>query len=471
MISVPGIGSGLDINSIVQGIVSAEGNAKTLLLANKGADIEAEISAFGGLKSILSTSVAPPLSFLKTASNFESISLTSADTTVFTATASTGSVAPGVSGIKVVDLAEAHKLMTGDLPVFANEDAVVGTGVLTISVGASNFNVTIDSSNETMAGIRNAINNATDNTGVSATIINVDDGIGGIEAKLVLSSDNTGTANAITVTVDDDDLTDADNSGLSVFDSATQLTTLNAAVDAIIEVDGQTVTSSSNTIVDAIDGVTITALKEDVGVYDLTVSTNTAIIKSNIELFVTNYSSLITYMNTVTAFDADAGTVGVLLGDSTIRSLSNQIRTKINETVTGISGQYTTLVDLGITSNADGTMKIDAAKLDTALTTNMDDVAELFSSTNGVATKLDSIVNEYTKLDGLLDTKTLGLNNSIDDINDDLADLDLSLTALEDRLFAQFSALDILMTQLNSTSSFLTQQFDAIKNITSFGNN
>ncbi len=465
MISVPGIGSGLDINSIVAGLVAAEGNAKTLLLATKGADLEAEISAFGGLKSVLSTGIAPPLTFLKTASNFESITLTSADETVFTAAASSGSVVPGVSGIKVVNLAEADKLMTGNLPVFATEDAVVGTGILTISVGASSFNVTIDSSNDTLAEIRSAINNATDNTGVSATIINVDDGASGTEAKLVLSSDDTGTANAITVTVDDDDLTDADNSGLSVFDSATQLTVLNAAENAEIEIDGQTVYSASNTIVDAIDGVTITALKEDAGVYNLTVATNTDIIKSNVELFVTNYNSLITYMNTVTAFDADAGTVGVLLGDSTVRSLSNQIRTKVNETVTGISGQYTTLVDLGITSKSDGTMEIDATKLDTALTTNMDDVTELFSSTNGVATKLDSIVNEYTKSDGLLDTKTSGLNDSVDDINADLADLDLSLTALEERLFAQFSALDILMTQLNTTSSFLTQQFDLIGNI------
>jgi flagellar hook-associated protein 2 len=471
MISVPGIGSGLDINSIVAGLVAAEGDAKTFLLASKGADTEAEISAFGGLKSVLSTGIAPPLAFLKTASNFDSINLTSADEKIFTATASTGSVAPGVTGIKVINLAEAHKLMTGNLPVFATEDAVVGTGILTISVGASSFDVTIDSSNDTLAEIRNSINNATDNTGVSATIINVDDGASGTEAKLVLSSDNTGTTNAITVTVDDDDLTDADNSGLSVFDSATQLTVLNAAENAEIEIDGQTVFSATNTIVDAIDGVTITVLKEDVGVYDLTVATNTAIIKSNVELFVTNYNSLITYMNNVTAFDADTGTVGILLGDSTIRSLSSQIRTKINETVTGISGQYSTLVDLGITSKVDGTMEIDNTKLEAALTTNMDDVAEFFSSTNGVATKLDSIVNEYIKADGLLDTKTAGLNKTVDDINNDLQALDLSLTALEERLFAQFSALDILMTQLNSTSSFLTQQFDAIKNITNFGNN
>jgi flagellar hook-associated protein 2 len=461
MISVPGIGSGLDINALVSGLVAAEGDTKTLLLANKGSSTQSEISAFGGLKSILSTFQSRS-TILKTASTFEQNSTSSADATVYTATTS-GSVAAGVYGVEVRDFAEAHKLLTTG---YTDDDTVVGTGTLTISVGASSFDVTIDSSNETLAGIRSAINDATDNTGVSATIANVDDGAGGTEAKLILSSDKTGVANAITVTVDDDDLTDTNASGLSIFDSATQLTQINAAIDAEIYIEGQKVLSSSNTVVDAIQGVTLTLLKEDTGnVHDLTIATDTAAIKNNIELFVSNYNSTISYMNSVTAFDADTGSVGILLGDSTIRSLSNQIRTQINQTVTGISGAYTTLVDLGITSTSNGTLEIDATKLDNALSTNLDDVADLFSSTNGVAARLESTLIQYTQADGILDSKTSGLNDTINDINDDLEALDRSLTALEERLFAQFSALDLLMTQLNSTSSFLTQQFDMIKKI------
>lgn len=461
MISVPGIGSGLDINAIVSGLVAAEGDAKTSLLARKSSSTQSEISAFGGLKSILSTFQSRS-TILKSTSTFEQNSANSADATVYTATTS-GSVAAGVYGVEVRDFAEAHKLLTTG---FTDEDTVVGTGTLTISVGASSFNVTIDSSNETLAGIRSAINDATDNTGVSATIANVDDGAGGTETKLILSSDKTGVANAITITVDDDDLGDADASGLSVFDSATQLTQINAAVDAEIYIEGQKVLSSSNTVVDAIQGVTLTLLKEDTGnVHDLTIATDTAAIKNNIELFVSNYNSTISYMNSVTAFDADTGAVGILLGDSTIRGLSNQIRTQINQTVTGISSAYTTLVDLGITSTNDGTLEIDSTKLDNALSTNLDDVAELFSSTDGIATRLESTLIQYTQTDGILDSKTTGLNDTVSDINDDLEALDRSLTALEERLFAQFSALDLLMTQLNSTSSFLTQQFDAIKRI------
>lgn len=468
MISVPGVGSGLDINSIVSGLVAAEGDAKTSLLARKSSTTQSEISAFGGLKSILSTFQSRS-TILKSASTFEQNSANSADATVYTATTS-GSVAAGVYGIEVRDFAEAHKLLT---PGYTDEDTVVGTGTLTISVGASSFDVTIDSNNNTLAGIRSAINDATDNTGVSATITNVDDGAGGTETKLILSSDKTGVANAITITVDDDDLADTDASGLSAFyydtaDATTpeQLTQINAAIDAEIYIEGQKVLSASNTVVDAIQGVTLDLLKEDIGnVHDLTIASDTKAIKNNIELFVSNYNSTISYMNSVTAFDADTGSVGILLGDSTIRSLSNQIRTQINQTVTGISGAYTTLVDLGITSTSDGTLEIDDASLDNALSTNLGDVAELFSSTNGVATRIESTLIQYTQVEGILDSKTNGLNDTVNDINDDLEALDRSLTALEDRLFAQFSALDLLMTQLNSTSSFLTQQFDAIKKI------
>lgn len=473
MISVSGIGSGLDVDSIVTSLVSAEGDAKTLLLANKRSDTEFEVSAYGALKSTLS-SFGSSLEFLKSSANFESNTLSTSEPDVFTVGTSasfSGGLAPGVFDIEVKELAEAHKLLTTG---FADENTEVGTGSLTISVGSDSFTVTIDNENDTLAQISNAINNAADNTGVSATIVNVDDGMGGTVAKLILSANDTGTDNQITITVDDDDSSDTNASGLSVFYYDTsdvtapeRLIQINAAVDAEIEIDGQRVLSSTNSFVDAIDGVTITAIKKDVGnVHNLSVTTDTNTIKSNIQSFISNYNSLRTFINDVTEFDPATGEAGVLLGDATTRNLSNQIRTKLSEIVTGVNGQFTTLVDVGITTSDDGTLVIDHSKLDAALTGNMDDVAELFSSTNGVAVKLDSIVNEYIKSNGLLDIKTGGLNETIEDIDEDLAALQLSLDTLETRLFAQFAAMDSIVAQLNSTSSFLTQQFEAISNIT-----
>lgn len=471
MISVPGIGSGLEINSIVNGLVAAEGDAKTQLLVNRRSDIEFEVSAFGALKSSIST-LSSSLTFLKSETNFQKNILTSSNTEIFTVTSSTGSIAPGVFGVEVRELAEAQKLITGG---YTNENTVVGTGKLTISVGSKSFSVTIDNFSDTLTGIRSAINDASDNAGVSATIVNVDDGAGGSEAKLILSADNTGTDNTIKITVDDDDLNDTDASGLSALyydtsDATTpeRLTEINAAADAEVYIDGQKVLSSSNTVVDAIKGVTITALKKDSGtVHDLTVGIDSATVKENIESFVTNYNTLRTFMNDVTEFDPVTGEAAVLLGDATARNLSTQIRTQISDAVAGISGQFTSLVDIGITSASNGTLIIEASKLDAALDASVNDVAQLFSSENGVATKLDSILNEYTKVDGLLDSKIDGLNDTVSSINSDIVDLDESLDALEARLFAQFTALDLLVQNLNSTSSFLEQQFDILKNINS----
>ena len=473
MVAVTGIGSGLDINGLVTSLVAAEGDAKTLLLSNKRSDTQFEISAFGGLKSILTNSFAPSLTFLKTPLNFQSNTLTPSDPDVFTVTSATGSIAPGAFDIEVRDFAEAHKVITSG---FTDQDTVVGTGSLTISVGSDSFTVTIDSENDTLAQIRSAINDASDNTGVSATIVNVDDGSGGTEAKLILSSNNTGTDNAIKVIVDDDDSVDTNAAGLSAFyfdtsDGTTpeQLTEINAAIDAEVYVDGQKVLSSSNTVVDAIQGVTITLLKKDPGTtHQMTVASDIPTIKSNIEAFVANYNTLRTFLSDVTEFDPATGDASVLLGDATTRGFSNQIRSQISNTVTGISGSFTSLVNLGITSNKDGTLKIDQNKLSSALSTNMDDVAELFSSTNGVATKLDNVVNEYTKINGLLDKKVEGLTKTVTGLDDDLQDLQRSLETLEIRLLKQFSGLDILLSDLNTTSNFLAQQFEAIANITNF---
>ena len=470
MISVPGVGSGLDVESIVTGLVAAEGDPKTLLLSNKRSDTQLEISAFGGLKNILTTSFTSPLGFLKNNNNYQLNSLSSSDPTIFTATSSTGSIAPGRFSIEVRDLAEAQKLITTG---FSGENTDVGSGTLSIAVGTSSFDVSIDSSNQTLTGIRNAINNATDNTGVSATIINVDDGANGTEAKLILSSDKTGTANAITVTVNDDDGNDTDAAGLSAFyydtSDATipeRLTEIAEAKDAEVYIDGQRVLSASNTVDNAIQGVTIIALKEDAGTtYELTVARDTETVASNVQSFVSAYNQVINYVGDVTFFDPQNGDAGILLGDSTLRTFTNQIRSEISNTVTGVNSSFTSLVDIGITSNDDGTLVVDNNRLNTALSTNLNDVADLFSSDNGIATRLDNIVNEYVKTNGLIDGKTEGLTETINDINTDLTDLQRQLDSLEERLRTQFTALDLVVTQLNATSTFLTQQFDILSDL------
>ena len=285
MISAPGIGSGLDVNSIVSQLVSAEGDTQTKLLARKQDGIKAEITAFGSLKSLLSTFQGSTTT-LKLPETFDASLATSSDPTIFSAT-TTGAVVPGVFDIEVRNLATAHKLLS---PGFADANTVIGDGILTISTGSSSFAVNIDSTNDTVTGVRDAINNATDNTGVSATVITVDDGTGnGTLSKLVLTSEKSGTGNALTVTVNDTvDGNNTDANGLSALyydtsdaTSPEQLGQITAAADAEVYVDGQKILSSANTVVDAIQGVTLNLVARDVGVnHTLTISEDKARVKS-----------------------------------------------------------------------------------------------------------------------------------------------------------------------------------------------
>lgn len=469
MISVPGVGSGLDINSIVESLVSAESDAKTRLLANRRSGISSEVSAFGSLKNIVET-LRASAARLANPETFTAFSASSQDSSYFTV-AATAQASAGVYDVEIRGLAEQHKLLSAGY-VDANTD--VGFGTMTISVGTDSFNVEIDSENQTLVDIRNAINDAQDNTGVSATLLTVDDGAGGTLTKLVLTSNETGADNAISVTVADADGDNTDSSGLSAFyydaaDATTpeQMTEINEALDAELYIDNQKVLSASNTVTDVLDGVTLNLARAETGVINtLTISADTDSAKTAVESFVTSYNAFINQINALTAYNAETGVGGVLLGDATLRTLSNSVRIGVSSSLPGLSNEFRNIVELGITSTANGTLQIDQARLTEALNSNSADVATLFSSDNGIANVLSNKLNEYVRTDGIFENKTESLNDSIEDIDDDLEALSLRMEALESRLFAQFAALDQLMSQLNSTSSFLTQQFDQISNIT-----
>ncbi len=466
MISVPGIGSGLDISSLVGQLVAAEGNNKTVLLSGQKSNAQAQISAFGGIKSALS-SLQSTLDSLKTDDGFFARKATSEDTDFFTVSAGENA-ALGSYDIEVVKLAEAHKLSSIG---FASEDSVVGTGTLTIAVGTTSFDITIDSSNNTVSQIADAINDSTSNSGVSATTINVDDGIGGTETRLVLSANDTGTANELTVTVTDDDANDIDLSGLSVlvYDPAGSGTTnsseITAAVDAEIKIDGQTATRSSNTISDAISDITIELFQVEItggDTHKLTVTEDSPAIIDKVSDFVSKYNGLNSTINEFSAYDAETGTASILLGDFTLRGIETQVRRLLYDEVTGLNGTIRTLVDLGVTTNDDGSLSFDSAVLSDALAAEPTGVAEFFNSDQGFATRLDDLLSGYVGVNGLLDSKTDGLNARVTDIDDDLEALELRLQTMEERLLAQFSALDGLLAQLQATSSFLTQSLATI---------
>lgn len=463
-----GTGSGLDLENLITKIVDSERTPTKNRLNLKQTTLEATISAMGSIKSTL-TEFQASLTKLKSGALFSGRSVVSSDNTLFTATA-TSKAELGSYQIEVLSMAKANKLASANL---AGAATPIGSGTLNISVGASSFNVDITAgTNDTLAGIRDAINNATNNAGVRASILTVSDGLGGTASKLVLTSSKSGAANTVTVAVTGDaDGLDADNAGLSRLASA-NLTEIDAASDAKITIDGFEATSTTNQFTNAIDGVTINVLKTGTdpladplsGTLSLAVDKTGA--KAAVEDFVANYNALSTIFNTLTNYDATAKTRGLLSGDASVNVMESRIRSIMTSTVGDAAEGLNNLAFLGITTNRNGSIALNDTKLSNALSTRFEDIEKLFSGDNGIATRLDKLATELTGSGGVFNTRETSMRDQLSAIEDQRDKLELRLTKIEARYRAQFSSLDILVGQLKSTGDFLTQQLTAAAAIT-----
>lgn len=457
-ITASGIGSGIDVASLVSQLVAAEGKPAAFRLDNKEARLQSDLSAYGTLKGALSK-FQESVKALNDLKSFQQRSSVSSKPELFSATADITAVA-GTYNIEVVQLAQAAKMRSGD-GEFTSATDIVGTGTLAISLGSDSFQITIDSSNQTLEGIRDAINSASDNPGISASIISVDGG-----TQLVFASNKIGAENTIDIVATDDD--GADGFDLSRLATAS-LDTVQSAQDAIIKVDQQQVTRGSNTFSDVIQGVSFTLKKADVGTTEtLTVALNTDSVKGKVNTFVAAYNSLVETMKTLSSYDADTGTSsGSLIGDSILRGVQSQVRQALTSSVDGLT--FGTLAEIGVKTNKLGKLEINSEKLDKVLASDFGAVAQLFSSENGLANSLSKLLDRYVDTDGVLNSKTKGIQSSISSVGDDREKLGIRLTALEARYKAQFTAMDMLVGQLQSLGTYLGQQLASLPEPNSVG--
>lgn len=452
-ISSLGIGSGLDIGSLIGQLITAEGEPTLKRLQSKEASYLAEISAFGSLKGALS-SFQSSLGGLKDASDYQGRAAYSTDSEVFTASAG-NTAAESQYGIEVVQLAQAQKLISKD-GYFSSALDTVGEGTLTFTQDGNSFDITVEA-NDTLNDVRDAINNATDNTGLTAAIINVDDGGGGTESKLVFTASNTGLDNAITITaVDDGDGNHTDAIGLSRLVNA-NLDEPVVAKDGQIKVDEQLISSDNDVFSGVIEGVTINAVAVGAG-EKLTVELDKQAVTDKIGSFISAYNNLVSTFDALASYDADTQTGGILQGDYTIRSIQNAVRGAINTGFAGVSSAFSSLAEIGITTNENGRYELDQSKLDSIMNSNFDDIAGLFAGDNGLATRLDNLIDNYTQSNGLIDSRTSGLQLGINDIELEREQLESRLTSLESRLIEKFTAMDTIVSTLQNQSNFLTQQ-------------
>ena len=451
VISSTGIGSGLDINSIVTSLTTAAGLAQNTQLSDRKTVLTAQVSAYGTFSAALDTLQAT-LTTLQNPKVLAGRTAAVADNTIASASATTSAI-PAQYSLQVQKLATSASLASAPL---ANGDTAVGTGILKISVGGQSSSITIDSTNNTLAGIVAAINGAPDNPGVSASILTTADG-----ARLVLSGTATGTANAITVTQSGGD------GGLAAltYDPANgvkNLTQTQAASDANFTVNGFAATSGSNQVSSVISGVTLNLLATTAAgaTTTLTVGNDTTGAQTSVGTFVTALNGLITSIQSLTSYDPTTHIAGPLLGNATLQSFQNQLQKILGQVTSGNTSTGTSLASLGITANPQGTYDTNSTTLGNALTGSLASVTSFFGGPNGIATQLNTLVTQYTQAGGLLDSINTGLQSSLTDVANQQTSLNKRLATYSATLTAEYNAMDTAVALLKQTQTYLTAEFN-----------
>ncbi len=447
MISSPGIGSGLDVNSIVSQLMAVERQPVDRLTAQKST-YQSQLSAYGQLKSALS-SFRDSMAKLDSPSDFRLFTATSANEDYFTASADSAAAA-GAYNVEVVRTAERHRMAAGDANTYATTDTDIGaSGTMSITVGSEPA-FAVDLAGLSLAGVRDAINSASDNPGVTASIINDDVG-----NRLVLTANDTGSSNALAVSY-----SGADPFALQTLnsdrDSSGGFT--SSDLDAVMVLEGQfTVTRSSNTVSDAIDGVTLNL--KAAGTTDLTVARDNGGIVKQAQAFVDAYNNL------KSTIDSLGG--GTLEAENTLLSIERQLRSVFNTAPTGLSSQYSYLSETGVSFQKDGTLSLNSDTLKTALNNDFNGVAELFGNDDqGYAYRVRALADSMLQTDGLISARQDGINDSISSITSRIDSMNRRLDITETRYRQQFTALDGLVSEMTKTSNFLSQQLASLPGAT-----
>ena len=399
------VGTSLDVSSIVSGLMQVQDIPLTEL-ENQVTGDQTEVSAYGALSSALSTFQSVTAN-AATASNFQTLTASVGSSSAASAAVSTstgaGAATQGSHSLAISQLAQNQLTASAD---FSSNTAAVGTGTLTIQYGTygsdgsftpstsqASTTVTIGSGNDSVTGVVAAINTAAG--GVTASIVN--DGTG---SRIVLSGNSTGAASGFRVVAADSDGVNDDSSGLSslAYDptdtsNSSGSTLLQSSQNAKLSIDNIAVTSASNTVTDALQGVTLTLTGTTSTATTLTVGSSASQASGVVQAFVNGYNTLVNAVTSLTSYNATTKTASVLTGDTTTQIISRNLQSVAAATFNTGDPNYTDLADLGITFQADGTLKLNSSTLSTALSTDPGAVQQIFSTT-GNAT--DSSVSYNT---------------------------------------------------------------------------
>jgi flagellar hook-associated protein 2 len=436
-----GVGTGIDLNSLLSQLMEIE-RRPLYALQDQQKTLESQVSDYGSLKSSVS-SFRTAVDRLKYESDFKAFEASSTEKNIASASV-TGKATAGNYDIEVTRLATSHKLASMR---FA-EDQTISAGSLTLSVGDKSMSLSVDNeNNNTLDKLRDAINNDENNPGITATVINEGGG-----SRLMLTSDETGTENAVVITDQAtalggmfDTTNDQDGDANNNVDG--QALVASQAQDALLTVDSFQITSSTNKVKDVIQGVTLNLVAE--GSAKISVTQDLKKPTNLVQGMVDAYNSMREKIESLQK--------GGLKGDSTLRQIDNMFITEMT-TAANLDG-LKHLFEVGVSRTKEGRLSFDKTKFEEALTDKGDQVARLFTDAKqGFAERISGLANDMLRYDGMFAIRQEGLDSRIKSVKDSQDRMRMRLEETEERMAKKFSALDVTMSRLNSTSSYLSTQ-------------
>ena len=358
-------------------------------------------------------------------------------------TGSTGVIAVD-NGSGGISLSNSLSTNTAAISITGNPATVLAeTGLTTGTTTAAHQAFTVNTDvTTTLSSLVDAINNASGNPGITASIINVDAG-----AQLLLTSNTMGAANTIGVQA-----TPSSGSNLS---SLNTLTTVQAPSNAIITLNGQQVTRQSNSFSDVVPGVTFSLTAPTTSTASLAIAANPATATSNVNSFITAYNSLVGTMNNLSNYNATTGTASQLFGDPMMMGIKNQLLHALNASISGISG-FSTLAEIGVTPDHSGALSLNSVVFNQAMAANPTGVANLFASSTGIAAQFDVVLNNQLGFTGTIATRVNSDNTQLTSIANQQTTFNAQMSALQAQYLNQFNAMDSIVGNLQNTSNSLT---------------
>ncbi len=454
LITSAGIGSGLDLESIIKASVDAENRPKLTAFAKKEESLKVELSAVGEVKSAISKlndtieKLADPDNFSKRIANIKQ-----PETGDLISVTPTSDITPGQFDVKVTQIAQGSRAVSQDAAFMSVDDVVTASGgTLTFTAGVGNtFDLSV-SAGATLADLRDAINNDTNNFGVVANIVNTGGAAG---SKLVLTSNVTGEDNDLVISSDTSEMNAIASYDATTNPSGVQIAADDVAQDAKITVDGIEITSDTNTFKNAVQDMTIKVLREGAAdeVAELNVAYDKDSVTALVDELIANYNNLIGNIGFQTRIGKP------LNGDASMRSLSAQLVNTLSTPLTD-AGPFGSIFDIGIGVDKDGYLEKSSLvrSLNDAMDENFDDIGTAFAGDNGVAKKLESLLGNYIDSDGLIKQRETDLNGQLDDLKDDVISHEYRMESFEQRLRKQYAGLDVLLANMQQTQAYLGAQ-------------